>query len=67
MTRPKSIGKNTDFQAHSAKVTNALSIVFLGRRALKKKVTMQQQEFEQMLKMLYLTSLQAQLEIHHYG
>lgn len=63
----KCVGKNADFQAHSAKITNALSIVFLGRRALKKKVTLQQHEYEQMLEMLYLTTLQTQLEIHHYG
>ena len=63
----KFIGKTADFQAHSAKVTHALSIVFLGRRALKKKLTLQQHEFEKMLEMLHLTTLQAQLEIHHYG
>ena len=29
-------GKASDFQAHSAQSTSALSIVFLGRRVLKK-------------------------------
>jgi hypothetical protein len=60
-------GKTADFQAHSAKVTNALSIVFLGRRALMKKLTLQQHEFNHMLNILYLTALQTQMEIRQYG
>ncbi|WP_428411219.1 hypothetical protein [Legionella sp.] len=60
------IGKTADFQAHSAKTKNALSLVFLGRRALMKKLTLKQQEFELMLEMLYLSSLQTQSEILHY-
>jgi hypothetical protein len=38
----KNIGKASDFQAHSAKVSSALSILFLGRRALKKGLCMSQ-------------------------
>jgi len=63
----KSIGIAADFQAQSAKFTAALSIVFLGRRALKKKFTMHQHEFERALEMLYISTKLAQQEIHHYG
>lgn len=63
----KWIGKSTDFQAHSAKFKNVLSIVFLGRRALKKNVNLKQCEFDMMLEMLHLTTLQTQRECHHYG
>lgn len=31
-------GKASDFQAHSAKFTNSLSLVYLGREAIKKKL-----------------------------
>jgi hypothetical protein len=63
----KSQGKAADFQAHSAKFTSALSIVFLGRRALKKILYMTQNLFEGLLIILHQSSLQAQLETHHYG
>lgn len=63
----KSIGKATDFQVHSAKFTSALSYVFLGRRALKKKVVMSQKEFENTLSMLSKCATHTQHEIHHYG
>ena len=57
------IGRASEFQAHSAKFTSALSKVFLGRQALKKgfKITMKQ--FHLMLKMLYQLSLEARMEI----
>ncbi|PWY53793.1 hypothetical protein DGG96_20420 [Legionella qingyii] len=42
----KSIGKASDFQAHSAKVTSALSYVFLGIRGLNKKLYLTQSDFE---------------------
>lgn len=63
----KSIGKAADFQAHSAKFTSAISYVFLGRRAIKKKFMMSQEEFENTFRMLYQGAIQAQQEIHHYG
>lgn len=63
----KSIGKATDFQVHSAKFTSALSIVFLGKRALKKNILLTQEEFNNQLKMLNQCHVQAQKEIHHYG
>lgn len=62
----KSIGKASDFQAHSAKFTKALSTVFLGRRALIKKFIMQPYEFKQALDILYLTTIQVQQEEYLY-
>lgn len=63
----KSIGIAADFQAQSAKFTSAISNVFLGRRALAKKIELIQEEFENALKMLYHATLQAQEEQHCYG
>ena len=62
----KSMGKASDFQAHSAKFTSALSYVFLGRRALKKRILMSSVEFETTLDMLFQCALQVQQEIHLY-
>lgn len=62
----KSIGKAADFQVHSAKFTSALSYVFLGRRALKKRIPMSQVEFENILQRLFLCAAQVQQEILHY-
>lgn len=63
----KSIGKAADFQAHSAKVTSALSYVFLGIRGLKKKLDITQSDFQKALMMLYQCSLHTQMESPHYG
>ncbi|EEZ94331.1 hypothetical protein [Legionella longbeachae] len=49
----KSIGKTSDFQAHSAKYTSALSIVFLGKHVLKKTLLLTQERFQNVLMMLY--------------
>ena len=56
------IGKASAFQAHSAKFTSALSKVYLGRQALKKGVKITMKQFHLMLKMLYHTNLEAQME-----
>lgn len=63
----KSAGNAADFQAHSAKVTSALSLVFLGRRGLMKKLDITQSDFEKALMRLYLCALHAQMESPHYG
>lgn len=62
----KSIGKAPDFQAQSAKFTSALSYVFLGRRALCKGLDSTQDEFKNMLLMLYDCTLQAHQENPHF-
>lgn len=62
----KSIGKAADFQVHSAKFTSALSFVFLGRRALRKKILISSDEFENTCKMLYQCALFAQKESPQY-
>lgn len=59
-------GKAADFQAQSAKFTSALSIIFLGRRAIKKGISMNQEEFETALNLVYQCAIQTQQEIHHY-
>lgn len=63
----KSIGKASDFQAQSAKHTSALSLVFLGKQALKKTIIISQEIFDKLLIMLYQCTIHAQQEIHHYG
>lgn len=60
-------GQASDFQAHSAKFTSALSLVFLGRRAIKKGLSMNQQEFDVAIKLLYQCAVQTQKEKPHYG
>lgn len=55
-------GKASDFQAHSAKITNALSIVFLGIRALKKGFKITIKKLNRALGLLYLINREAQLE-----
>jgi hypothetical protein len=59
-------GQAADFQAHSAKCTSALSLVFLGRRAIKKGLSMYQEEFEFAIKLLYQCAVQTQEEKPHY-
>ena len=56
-----------DFQAHSAKFTSVLSIVFLGRRAIKKGVNSSHEEHEVSCSLLYEVVLNAQLEKPHYA
>lgn len=63
----KNSGSASDFQAHSAKVSSALSIVFLGRRALKKGCTMSQENLKTAFSLLFQIALDAQLERPHYG
>lgn len=61
----KSIGKAADFQAHSAK-TSALSLVFLGRRALKKGLPVKSEDFLIAINLLYQCAMLTQLETHLY-
>lgn len=63
----KSNGKASDFQAHSAKITSALSTIFLGRRALKKGLAMSLEQFQNTLILLYQATLQVHREKPHYG
>lgn len=56
------MGKAIDFQAHSAKVTTALSKVFLGREALKKGMNINKNHFITALEMLYQIGRNTQLE-----
>ena len=49
----KSKGQEADFQAHSPKNTSVLSIVFLGREALKKGLHILKKSFNNILKLLY--------------
>lgn len=60
-------GKAADFQAHSAKFTSVLSLVFLGRRAIKKGLSMNQREFEFAINLLYQCAIQTQNEKPHYA
>lgn len=60
-------GFASDFQVHSAKFTTVLSIVFLGRRALKKGFRMTVKQFQITLNLLYEVALHAQNEKPHYG
>jgi Transposase DDE domain len=60
-------GNAADFQAHSAKFTRALSLVFLGRRAIKKGLSMNQREFEFAINLLYQCAIQTQNEKPHYA
>lgn len=63
----KNNGNASDFQAHSAKSTSALSLVFLGKRALKKGVDMTNQQFQSTCILLYKLVLQTQQERPHYA
>ncbi|ARB91824.2 hypothetical protein [Legionella longbeachae] len=56
----QSIGKVSDFQAHSAKSAFALFIVFLGKHVLKKTLLLTQENFQNLLMMLYQCAIQAQ-------
>ncbi len=58
----KAKGMATHFQAQSASTTNALSIVFLGKRALKKGFRIGKRQFHFLLKSLAKINATAQLE-----
>jgi hypothetical protein len=55
-------GKAADFQAHSAKFTRSLSIVYLGREAIKKKVIISKSQFVSALDLLLQIVIKTQLE-----
>lgn len=58
----KQRGQAADFQAHSAKFTSALSIVFLGRESLKKGLKINKIQLYATLKMLLHINRETQLE-----
>jgi len=55
-------GNAADFQAHSAKFTHSLSIVYLGREAIKKQLLISHAQLLNALKTLAVMVLNAQLE-----
>lgn len=57
-----STGKATDFQAHSAKFTRSLSMVFLGREAIKKQLAVSESQLNSAFKNLFELIIQTQLE-----
>lgn len=59
-------GRATDFQAHSAKVTSALSKVFLGREALRKGFDITLTQLHYTLQILYRLVVETQQESHVY-
>ena len=59
-----STGKASDFQAHSAKFTQSLSIVYLGREALKKQPLISYTQLLNAINTLPSMVIEAQLEKH---
>lgn len=59
-------GNASDFQAHSAKFTNSLSMVYLGREAIKKKLIVSILHMVNAIKTLASMVIEAQLEKHVY-
>ena len=57
-----SAGNASDFQAHSAKFTRSLSVVYLGREAIKKQLLISHQQFINALQSLFSMVSEAQLE-----
>ena len=55
-------GKASDFQAHSAKFTRSLSIVFLGREAIKKQLTLSLSQLINAFSILLQMVIETQLE-----
>lgn len=55
-------GKSADFQAHSAKFTRSLSIVYLGREALKKQLIISKEQFLLACNLLLQMVIETQLE-----
>lgn len=60
------MGKASDFQAHSAKFTQSLSIVYLGREAIKKKLIVSSSQVANAIIRLAAMVVEAQLEKHVY-
>lgn len=60
------IGKASDFQAHSAKFTSALSKVYLGRQVLKRKFSITKKQLDYALEQLYLIAVNTQFEQPSY-
>lgn len=59
-------GNASDFQAHSAKFINSLSMVYLGREALKKKLIVSNLQLLNAINTLASMVIEAQLEKHLY-
>jgi Transposase DDE domain len=59
-------GNASDFQAHSAKFTNSLSMVYLGREAIKKKLIVSTLQVVNAIKTLASMVIEAQLEMGVY-
>ena len=55
-------GNAADFQAHSAKFTRSLSIVYLGREGIKKQLVFSKSQFLNALKRLLQMVIETQLE-----
>jgi hypothetical protein len=60
------IGKASDFQAHSAKFTQSLSMVYLGREAIKKKLVVSSSQIVKAINILASIVVEAQFEKHVY-
>ena len=59
-------GKASDFQAHSAKFTNSLSLVYLGREAIKKQLIASHSQIVNAINTLVSMVIESQLEKHIY-
>ena len=59
-------GKASDFQARSAKFTNSLSLVYLGREAIKKQLIASHSQIVNAINTLVSMVIEAQLEKHIY-
>lgn len=59
-------GKAADFQAHSAKFTQSLSVVYLGRESLKKELIVSHAQLVKAINSLATMVIDAQLEKHFY-
>ena len=59
-------GKASDFQAHSAKFTQSLSVVYLGREAIKKQLVISHAQLINAINSLAMMVIDAQLEKHIY-
>jgi hypothetical protein len=55
-------GKAADFQAHSAKFTRSLSMVYLGREAIKKQLVISESQFVNAFSLLLQMVIETQLE-----
>lgn len=60
-------GRASDFQSQSSKFTSVLSLVFLGRTALKKNIYLTKEQFEHILRLLYHLAILTQNEILQNG